>query len=187
MIHLPLLLLTLFQISRVTATSIVPHIHSNNSACKPGMPPSTGLPDAPKMTIPAFPGTPLGTGLPAPPSNTTPVPPGLTPPPSIPIPALPGAPTTLATSIKGSMPISFHPLNSTAGLPAPSAAPGAAIVTIKPGDTLESIAKAHNVGICDLVKANGIQDPDMIVSGETLVVPSEKGDAGDRSCLVHEY
>ncbi|KAI0623941.1 LytE LysM repeat protein [Pyrenophora tritici-repentis] len=148
MTYLPLLLLALFlQASRVTATSIVPHIHSNNCACKPGMPLGTGLPGSPNMTIPAFP----------------------------------------VTSIMGSMTVSFKPFGSTAAVSAPSAAPGTATITIKPGDTLESITKANNVGICDLVKANEIVDPDMVLSGETLVVPNEKGDPGDMSCLVHEY
>ncbi|EDU39698.1 LysM domain containing protein [Pyrenophora tritici-repentis] len=188
MTYLPLLLLALFlQASRVTATSIVPHIHSNNCACKPGMPLGTGLPGSPNMTIPAFPGTPLNTSLPVPPSNTIPVPPRLTPPPNIPIPGLPDALTTLVTSIMGSMTVSFKPFGSTAAVSAPSAAPGTATITIKPGDTLESITKANNVGICDLVKANEIVDPDMVLSGETLVVPNEKGDPGDMSCLVHEY
>ena len=46
--------------------------------------------------------------------------------------------------------------------------------TVKPGDSLWSIAKAHNVSIAKLVKTNQIAPNDVLRSGRTLKVPKAK-------------
>ena len=50
----------------------------------------------------------------------------------------------------------------------------AATYTIKPGDTLGTIAKQHRVSVADLAKANGIRDPNRIYAGQQLVIPGAK-------------
>ena len=44
-------------------------------------------------------------------------------------------------------------------------------VQIKPGDTLSKIAKAHNTTVDALVKANNIQNPNLINAGKILRIP----------------
>jgi len=63
--------------------------------------------------------------------------------------------------------------------------PPTTTVIIQPGDTLEKIAKAHDVGICDVVEVNAIDDPDMIIAGQILVLPTETGNRDDQSCLSY--
>jgi murein DD-endopeptidase MepM/ murein hydrolase activator NlpD len=48
---------------------------------------------------------------------------------------------------------------------------------IRPGDTLSEIARRLDVSVQDLADANGIDDPDFIVAGRLLVVPSDAGSA----------
>jgi LysM repeat protein len=42
---------------------------------------------------------------------------------------------------------------------------------IQPRDTLSSIARAHDVSVDELARANGIRDPDRIQAGRTLTIP----------------
>lgn len=42
--------------------------------------------------------------------------------------------------------------------------------TVRPGETLSAVARANGVSVAELVRLNGIRDPDMIVAGETLIV-----------------
>jgi LysM repeat protein len=97
-------------------------------------------------------------------------------------------PTTLATSIgSASPPASSASASASAPSPAtPSTSADAGTgkqVTINPGDTLEIIAAANGVGICDIAKANAIQDPNLILAGEMLTIPVLVGEKDDRSCL----
>lgn len=85
---------------------------------------------------------------------------------------------TLATP---SLPFGLLVLSSIA--PAPILSSTTATITIQPSDTLSKIAKAHNVGICDVAEANAIEDPDLIIAGQTLVIPAETGEKDDKSCL----
>jgi nucleoid-associated protein YgaU len=39
------------------------------------------------------------------------------------------------------------------------------------------------VGICDIVKANGIKDPNLILAGDMLTIPVLQGAKDDNSCL----
>jgi LysM repeat protein len=44
--------------------------------------------------------------------------------------------------------------------------------TIMPGDTLTKIAAKFNTTVECLVKANNISNPDLIIAGQTLKIPS---------------
>jgi LysM repeat protein len=54
---------------------------------------------------------------------------------------------------------------------------GAHQYEVRPGDTLSDIARRLGVGVEELAAANGISDPDFIVAGHLLVVPSDGGSA----------
>lgn len=43
---------------------------------------------------------------------------------------------------------------------------------VRPGDTLSVISRQFGVSVTALMEANGLADPDVIVAGETLVIPS---------------
>src|SRR2546427_12524412 len=43
---------------------------------------------------------------------------------------------------------------------------------VDPGETLETLGRRYAVSIAALARANGIRDPDRIVAGSTLAVPS---------------
>lgn len=49
---------------------------------------------------------------------------------------------------------------------------GASRYTLRPGDTLGVVAKRFGVSVQALATANAISDPDRVVAGRTLVVPS---------------
>ena len=49
------------------------------------------------------------------------------------------------------------------------------------GDTLSEIAERHGVTVAQLAETNGIVDPDLILSGEVLVVP---GGAGGQAAIA---
>jgi LysM repeat protein len=46
--------------------------------------------------------------------------------------------------------------------------------TVKPGDTLISIALRFGASLVDLARANGIGNPNHILAGDTLTVPTEE-------------
>jgi LysM repeat protein len=101
-----------------------------------------------------------------------------------PPPATTPLPSTLVTSVSASA----SPPAASPPPAAPSSSAGAGAetgksVTIAPGDTLEKIAAANAVGICDLAKANNIKDPNVILAGAVLKIPVLKGVKDDRSCL----
>jgi LysM repeat protein len=68
--------------------------------------------------------------------------------------------------------VSVPPSPSVAPVPtdAPSAAPLQAYI-VKRGDTLTSIAGRYGVTIARLKRANGIDDPNLIIVGQTLQIP----------------
>jgi len=49
------------------------------------------------------------------------------------------------------------------------------VVTVKAGDTLDSIAADNKIDIADIISLNDLQDPNLIV-GQVLVLPGAKGD-----------
>jgi len=56
--------------------------------------------------------------------------------------------------------------------------------SIRPGDNLTRISERFNVSIEDLVRANGITDPDRIFAGDTLTIPDEFRQENERSSRV---
>lgn len=44
---------------------------------------------------------------------------------------------------------------------------------VKRGDTLARISRAHGAGVADLVAANGLDNPDFILEGQVLTIPSK--------------
>lgn len=57
---------------------------------------------------------------------------------------------------------------------APATPAELAVYTVKKGDTLSSVARAHGVTVQQLVAENGIQNPDLIVVGQKLRIPAKK-------------
>lgn len=51
---------------------------------------------------------------------------------------------------------------------------GAEVYTIQPGDTLSRIAAAYGTTVDELAVKNGIEDPNLIYSGDTLIVGDEQ-------------
>jgi lysozyme len=49
-------------------------------------------------------------------------------------------------------------------------------VVVKPGDTLTKIANDYHVSVQSIASHNGIEDPNLIVAGRVLVIPSATGD-----------
>ena len=47
-------------------------------------------------------------------------------------------------------------------------------VTVQPGDTLSNIADRQGVSLNQLMQANGITNPDMVVAGQKLVLPGSR-------------
>lgn len=60
--------------------------------------------------------------------------------------------------------------------------------TVVSGDTLEKIAAEYNSGVCNIAAANSLTNPDYIVLGETLVVPTNVCEANidNDSCRTEE-
>lgn len=47
---------------------------------------------------------------------------------------------------------------------------------VQPGETLAGIAADHDTTVAELVEANGIVNPDLIVAGQVLTIPGESGE-----------
>ncbi|HEX5541973.1 MAG TPA: LysM peptidoglycan-binding domain-containing protein [Micromonospora sp.] len=69
-----------------------------------------------------------------------------------------------------------------AGMPVPKGAtppaaggtaPSGSAYTVKSGDTLSAIARAHGTTVTELVKTNGIKDPNRISVGQVLKLPGK--------------
>lgn len=73
-------------------------------------------------------------------------------------------------------PPSPSPPASRAAAPAPRSSLGAPqSVTVKPGESLWSIAKAHRVEVADLAKSNGLKSNASLKVGQTLRLPVKGG------------
>ncbi len=57
--------------------------------------------------------------------------------------------------------------------------------TVAPGDALSSIADRHDVSVDQIVEANGLEDPDYIVAGTPLRIPSQAGTAAGTTAASH--
>lgn len=51
------------------------------------------------------------------------------------------------------------------------------------GDSLGKIAPKFGVGICDIAKASGIANPNVLTPGQTLTIPPPMAKPDDTSCL----
>jgi LysM repeat protein len=49
--------------------------------------------------------------------------------------------------------------------------PGNVVYTVQPGDTLGAISLRYNVSVQDIVRANGLSNEDVIVTGQPLLIP----------------
>jgi LysM repeat protein len=61
--------------------------------------------------------------------------------------------------------------------PTPTTTPPQNAYTVKSGDTLSGIAAQNGTTVDAIVKANDLQDPDMIQTGQQLVLPSSSAAA----------
>lgn len=75
------------------------------------------------------------------------------------------------TSIRAGRPL-LIPVNGAPSSTADKAKPGTVAYTIRPGDSLWSIAKQHNVTVARLVKTNQVAPRDVLQIGQTLQVPT---------------
>ena len=50
-------------------------------------------------------------------------------------------------------------------------------VTVRPGDTLSTIAAANGVSLTRLMQANGISNPNLVITGQRLVIPGARNTA----------
>jgi membrane-bound lytic murein transglycosylase D len=57
---------------------------------------------------------------------------------------------------------------------------------VKPGDTLEEIAKNFKTTSSDLEQINSINDQDLIKTGEKLKVPSRNNDSKSQKIVIHK-
>ncbi|POS78825.1 intracellular hyphae protein 1 [Diaporthe helianthi] len=64
------------------------------------------------------------------------------------------------------------------------AAAGNQTVKVGRGQTLGAIAEQFGTGICDIAKASGIADPNLIFEGQTLTIPPPTATPDDTSCLA---
>jgi len=56
---------------------------------------------------------------------------------------------------------------------APSPAPAEQHYVVQPGDTLLGIAGRYGIPLEELMRANGISDPNLLQAGQTLVIPTD--------------
>lgn len=54
---------------------------------------------------------------------------------------------------------------------------------VQQGQTLGAIAKQFGTGICDIAKASGLADPNLVEVGQTLTIPPPTATPDDTSCL----
>jgi LysM repeat protein len=63
--------------------------------------------------------------------------------------------------------------------PGSAAAGSGTRYTVRSGDSLGSIAQAYGVSVSAIMQANGLTNPDFIWAGETLIIPTGSGGAGN--------
>lgn len=56
--------------------------------------------------------------------------------------------------------------------------------TVVAGDSLEKIAATFDSGVCDIAAASGIENPNFIVAGQVLTVPTDVCEPDNDSCIT---
>lgn len=56
--------------------------------------------------------------------------------------------------------------------------------TVVAGDSLEKIAATFDSGVCDIAAASGIDNPNFIVAGQVLTVPTDLCEPDNDSCIT---
>lgn len=69
------------------------------------------------------------------------------------------------------------------GAAAAAATNGTQTVTVQAGDSLGKIAPKFGVGICDIAKASGIANPNVLTPGQVLTIPAPTANPDNTSCL----
>lgn len=62
-------------------------------------------------------------------------------------------------------------------------AAGNQTIVVQQGQTLGAIAKQFGTGICDIAKASGLADPNLVEVGQTLTIPPPTATPDNTSCL----
>lgn len=79
------------------------------------------------------------------------------------------------------------PVEEAAPAAAPAAPSGATTTyKIKPGDNLTKIAKEYNTTVEELVKLNNIANPNLIIAGADLIVPTPDGKPSAEALAAQE-
>ncbi|KAJ4389322.1 hypothetical protein N0V93_006788 [Gnomoniopsis smithogilvyi] len=84
---------------------------------------------------------------------------------------------------RGTLSRALHARASAAPAAAAAASNGTQTVTVQAGDSLGKIAPKFGVGICDIAKASGIANPNVITPGQTLTIPAPTANPDNTSCL----
>lgn len=83
---------------------------------------------------------------------------------------------TQPTAINNLQELPVKPVSPSFNLPEPRVMPTPAtsnkVYQVQPGDTLNSIARRHGLSISKLIKANGINNPNLIKVNQSLVIPT---------------
>lgn len=72
---------------------------------------------------------------------------------------------------------------STVAIVAVATTNGTQTITVKAGDSLGKIAPMFGVGICDIAKASGIANPNVLTPGQVLTIPPPTATPDETSCL----
>jgi LysM repeat protein len=56
--------------------------------------------------------------------------------------------------------------------------------TVAAGDSLEMIAAKYNSGVCNIAAASGVKNPNYILTGQVLTVPTDLCDPDNVSCIT---
>lgn len=85
--------------------------------------------------------------------------------------ATPAAPTGIPSSVPTATAAPTAPASAPATTPAPAA--GQQKYVVKYGDTLSSIAAQYGVTVQQIIDANSLQNPDLLLPGQELIIPAQ--------------
>jgi len=88
-------------------------------------------------------------------------------------------PLSIRADYTGRTPVATKPSAATATRPVAGNPAGRLLCAVGAGETLSAIAVRYGVTVGDLVRANGLNNPDNLAVGEYLVVPTTPGVPGN--------